>query len=391
MQTTFAATAVALAYLDKLVHDPRVGGWDYDTVNFPKMKGLEPALLVTLNDPMCLLVDPACAENEGGSDHEQLPGDNACTPHMPAGRFAPVSRTHEEAHAHDYPIPSPAAFGEHGYLYGRVALCASDGTQIPSTMFHEVGHYLDHNLGEYDGLSYPWGVTSDEPEGGELTGCCMDSYREGAALAETLGQLVVLYMYRRIYPGMDYTISGAAGPQGSCRLAELGIPETTIVHEDCLSNINGGNDPELLNPDLEVESMLRTFRDDLGFRPQASATGRCDWRTGYKIPSLFQAWWELLFAQECTGDGETLECVDYTGAPVDADYADRYMMALMWALKQGNNVGYVEFWDRMETFIANEFPGDLGLFQHVRDLHDIHPINADGAPVCAAGDPAGPG
>ena len=91
------------------------------------------------------------------------------------------------------------------------------------------------------------------------------------------------------------------------------------------------------------------------------------------------------------GDGETLECVDYTGAPVDADYADRYMMALMWALKQGNNVGYVEFWDRMETFIANEFPGDLGLFQHVRDLHDIHPINADGAPVCAAGDPAGPG
>ena len=367
MQTAFAAAAAGLTFFDKLVHDPSVGGWDYNTEKFPKMQGHEPALLVTINDPMCEMNDPHCDEDE-----------DECGPFIPAGRFQPMLRTIEQANAHDYPIPAPASFGANGYLYGRVALCASDGTHIPSTMFHEIGHYIDQNLGDYAGLS---GVTNDQLEGGTLAGCCMDSYREGVALAETIGQLVTMYLYRRTYPGIDYTISQAAGPEGSCTLAELDIPGTTIFHKDCVNSGNGGSD-EFDLPG-STNSILETFRDDLYHRPQTDADASCAYSTGYKIPSLFQAWWELLFAQQCSGDGDTLSCSDYTGATVAPDYADRYMMALMWALKQGNSVGYVEFWDRMGEYIASEFPGDLALFQHVRDLHDIHVINADGAPVCA--------
>ncbi len=164
--------------------------------------------------------------------------------------------------------------------------------------------------------------------------------------------MVAAYGLRRVYPSVSYTVNGA------CNLGSLiGNMPHNVVDPACYPGV-------------------ARFGDD---RVDDTGPGGCNKSDGYHMDSVHQAFWELLWGRSCGVVGGTTYCSGMR-AP---DYADRWMEALLSALRMGNSQHIVQLWDNMEAFIAEAYPSDLALMQHVRQLHEIEALPHAESASCA--------
>jgi hypothetical protein len=180
-------------------------------------------------------------------------------------------------------------------------------------LFHELGHYYD-NFNAH-------GFLSED-------------------LREIVPQLFCLYLHRKLYPDLTYTLS-TLPEEGHCDLGVLiGHNAGLVVHPDCINN------PSDIAQSIVVEDS-----------------------NGYTIKAFTQAFWSLLFGVACSVENNLLVCTSPKN--LVPNYEDRWMEALLFALQMGNEQSFVEFWENMELFIESNYPADLDLIQSVRALHGL--------------------
>ncbi|MFV0473014.1 MAG: hypothetical protein ACK5MQ_02055 [Pikeienuella sp.] len=241
------------------------------------------------------------------------------------GIFRFVKLSEADADALDLPAPHPLVFHCRDGSNAQVACDdpAADGPAFQymsllgaraappfhtRTLFHEIGHYYD-NFNDY-------GVSGDN--------------------AEIVAQLFALYLHRRIYD-LDYRITGNADVE--CSLSALVSHSAgVVVDPTCVADLN-------------------------------QISGEIDFDGPYTVRSFTQAWWSLLFGVSCTLSGGALIC-DQPGA-LAADYPDRWMEALLFALQTGNDLEPVELWDAMALFIDANYPQENARLATVRALHGL--------------------
>ncbi|MEM7188158.1 MAG: hypothetical protein AAF439_00985, partial [Pseudomonadota bacterium] len=176
------------------------------------------------------------------------------------------------------------------------------------TLFHEMGHYYD----------------------------TFNTYGLSGENFEIIPQLFSLYLHRRVYD-LDYQITGNAAV--NCSLSTLvGHSAGRVVHPDCIFDT-----------------------DDISTMPVFDGE--------YTVQSFTQGYWSLLNGVSCTLNGDTLNCGEPGG--LAADYPDRWMEALLFALQVGNELTFTEIWEAMALFIDANYPGDSARLQTVRSLHGL--------------------
>ena len=176
------------------------------------------------------------------------------------------------------------------------------------TLLHEVGHYYD-NFNSY-------GISGDN--------------------GEIVAQLFSLYLHRRIYD-LDYRLTG--NNEVECDLGALvGHSAGLVVHPECISDLD------------QISTQI-------------------DFEGPYTVKSFTQAYWSLLYGVSCTTSSGGLNCNVPSG--LSADYPDRWMEALLFALQLGNNLEPVEIWNNIAVFIDANYPEDSARLQTVRTLHGL--------------------
>ncbi|MDH3501299.1 MAG: hypothetical protein OEL69_02175 [Nitrosopumilus sp.] len=180
------------------------------------------------------------------------------------------------------------------------------------TLFHELGHY-------YDDFNTHGFLVDD--------------------LREIVPQLFSLYLHRKLYPDLIYTLS-TMSEEACCNLQHL-ISHSAglVVHPDCIDDLTD------ISQSIKLEG------------------------NGYTVKSFTQAYWSLLFGVSCSIENNSVVCVQPNNLP--SDYEDRWMEALLFAMQMGNEQSLVEFWENMELFIESNYPDDLNLIQSARALHGL--------------------
>jgi len=231
--------------------------------------------------------------------------DQICGPGSPAGCYRGVWLSEDDTNALELPVPHQLVYvcrnasGEivrcsdpdvaSNEQYGNMVAVRAPFPFHTRTFFHEMGHYYD-NFNAHRVL--------DEN------------------LREIVAQLFSLYLHRKLYPELTYILSTL--PEGShCSLADL-ISHNAglVVHPDCIDD-----------PSDVAQSIIVT-------------------NNGYSIQAFTQAYWSLLFGVTCSLENNSVVCVQPDNMP--ANYEDRWMEALLFALQMGNEQSFVEFWENME-------------------------------------------
>jgi hypothetical protein len=241
------------------------------------------------------------------------------------GIYRLVRLTEVDTDTLDLPVPHPLVFHCRNQDHAQVSCDdpAADGPAFQyvsllgaraappfhtRTLFHEIGHYYD-NFNVY-------GVSGDN--------------------AEIIAQLFALYLHRRIYD-LDYRLTG--NPDVECSLSALVSHSAgLVVHPDCITDLD-------------------------------QISGAIVFNGPYTVRSFTQAYWSLLFGVACTTSGGTLNC-DVPGG-LAADYPDRWMEALLFALQIGNDLDPVEIWDAMALFVDANYPQESDILAAVRALHGL--------------------
>lgn len=247
--------------------------------------------------------------------------------------------------------------GEPSFYMSTVNVCVDDDAFV---LFHELGHYLDRHLA----LGFLRAVDGEQ--------CVADTSDEAAALGETVANLTGLYLLRRLYPDLPYTLDTL---DGGCSFSPVDSRLGSVIHDDC--------------PPGTGESALEYVRNFQCERPDTPAIedefDGCGYNFGYTQAGIFQAWWQLLNGQHCEFEvgggfmGQTIESVSCTDVSTGSGYEDRWMGLLLYALAQGNQSTYDELFDHIAgtalfihlldpTVIRTE---DLELLGNVRDNHSI--------------------
>jgi hypothetical protein len=232
------------------------------------------------------------------------------------GIFKGIWASEEDTESLDLPLPHPTVYVPRGggskEQYIDVVCVRSPMPFHTHTFFHEMGHYYDnHNT---------FGILDGD-------------------LQEIVPQLFSLYLHRKLYPKLPYTLA-TLSEEGHCSLSYL-IHQNAglVVHPDCVDEQS------------DIAQSIEVSND------------------GYSIRAFTQAFWSLLFGVSCSADSIPIECDQPDNLP--NNYEDRWMEALLFALQMGNFQGLVEFWDNMEIFISLNYPQDLDLLQSVRAFHGI--------------------
>jgi hypothetical protein len=196
--------------------------------------------------------------------------------------------------------------------------------------------------------------------------CCLDRPNEARAMAESIAQLFGLFLMERWYNELDYTLSAMPAAGDACKLSSLmSHMPGSIVHPDCMDDAEliwtlnekrpGGDDP------------------DFGCNPSGPNT--------YGVHAQAQAFWSLLFGQQCSIVGDGVSCV-LAHSPLPGGYSVRWMEALLAALQMGNQHSFISLWDSMEAYIGANYPQDVDFLQSVRELHGLEPLPHGEDPGC---------
>ncbi len=213
------------------------------------------------------------------------------------------------------------------YKTAMIALTTADDALI----FHELGHYYDwHTNFGFLGRGL---VTNN---------CTQDTPDESEALAETVGDMTALYLHKKLYPGMNYTLANASHP---CAMQDMGVPGV-IHHNTCINNA----------------SQIRNFQNE---RPDANASQPCNKSTGYYQGAIMQAFWEYLSGRSCD------ENAPYS-CQISFYSADRGMRAMLYAEAQSNLQSYEQFFENMGTYLLATY--GAGHYNHFREIMQHHGI-----------------
>jgi Fungalysin/Thermolysin Propeptide Motif len=203
-------------------------------------------------------------------------------------------------------------------------------------MFHELGHYYD--------LHTNYGMLGT---GLVTTNCVQDTTDEAEALAETVADMTKLYLYKKLYPGLDYNLAATTTP---CSFQALGAGTATVHSQAC-------------TPSTQY---LAEFDDG---RPTAHANQPCNKSQGYNIGAVIQAFWEYLNAQSCD-----------TASPFACDDPDRHytpdrgMRAMLYAESLSNLQSYEQFFENMGDYLlATHGQAHYDRFHSIMQHHGILP------------------
>lgn len=221
---------------------------------------------------------------------------------------------------------------EHPYVSNNyktavIALVTAD----ESLIFHELGHYYD--------LHTDYGFMG---KGLVTNNCVQDTPDESEALAETVADMTALYLYKKLYPGMNYTLSNASHP---CVMQDMGVPGV-IHHNTCINNA----------------SQIRNFQNE---RPDADDSQPCNKSNGYNQGAIMQAFWEYLSGKSCDEN-----------APYNCQTsfysADRGMRAMLYAESLSNLQSYEQFFENMGTYLLATY--GAGHYNHFHEIMQHHGI-----------------
>jgi hypothetical protein len=222
---------------------------------------------------------------------------------------------------------------EHPYVsnsYQTAAIGLSSTNEY--VIFHELGHYYD--------LHTNYGFMGN---GLVTNNCVWDTPDESEALAETIGDMTAVYLYKKLYTGLNYTLSTTAHP---CSLQDFGVPGL-VHHNTCISN----------------DSQISNFQDD---RPSASASQACNKSAGYQQGAIMQAFWEYLSGRSCDENApySCLSSLYYS--------PDRGMRAILYAESLSNLQSYEQFFENMGTYLL--FTYGQAHYDHFHDIMQHHGI-----------------
>ena len=214
------------------------------------------------------------------------------------------------------------------YTTAAIVLCAMQRAQ---TLFHELGHYYDMHT-EYGFMGD--GLVSDT--------CIWDTPDEAEALAETVADMTVVYLYNQLYAGIGYTLETTSTP---CAFGSLGLEG--IVHG-----------PSCTDEDDEIHS----FQQD---RPDFSTSQACNVSSGYRQRAIMQAFWEYTSGRNCVATAPYL-CATFPSIP------NHGMRAMLYALSLSNLQSYEQFFEHMHTYISVTYgQAEASRFRSIMQHHDI--------------------
>jgi hypothetical protein len=226
---------------------------------------------------------------------------------------------------------------EHPYIsnaYQTAAILLNSHQEY--VMFHELGHYYD--------LHTDYGTLGT---GLVTTNCVQDTADEAEALAETVADMTKLYLYKKLYPGLDYNLSATTTP---CSFAALGAGSAKVHSQTC-------------TPSAQY---LAEFDDE---RPTARANQPCNKSEGYNIGAVMQAFWEYLNSQTCETTSP-FTCDD----PMRHYTPDRGMRAMLYALSLSNLQSYEQFFENMGTYLlVSHGQAHYDRFHSIMQHHGILP------------------
>jgi hypothetical protein len=358
IQDRYHKLVEALAVLDPLMAE---AGWEHDA-------GIEaaapppivrPAELLLLYDTPCIGASGTAPGITSSTFVRQAEQELLDLPHYsPWNQLAAaqpgVCSTESDCNA-NLTCMDGQCVGDPGFAMSTVNACTHGD---PFVLFHEIGHYYERHAA-YGFLS---GVDGEQ--------CVADSSDEATPLGESVASMTALYLLRRLYPSLPYTLDTLGS---GCSFGPLDSRLGAVIHQDCPP---GGAEPL---------AYARSFACE---RPDSSAPDDqhpgCEISSGYHQAGVFQAWWQLLNGQHCeleVGGGflpqiESVSCTDVSTGP---GYEDLWMALLLRALAQGNHQGYDELFDTIEglaTLVHWFYPMvirdlDLQLLANVRENHSI--------------------
>jgi hypothetical protein len=295
-----------------------------------------PRLILVTNGP-----STACSPGEGGSQPACASNTAAPGPALDIPPHTPP----------DGGIPEP---------YGLVI---TKSAVRNNTMFHEFGHIADsfsyaHVLGN--------GVVGSgcDADGNCVPSCVLDTPDESEPLAETVADVMELYLIDRFYPLIAYeecsTLNLVSGSGG-----------VDVHHPACLDSAN------------DVEQFSDTRPDAPGYieSPPSSGifepTGKCGISEGYRQDAVYQAWWKFSHGLECSTEAP-FQCDADDALASPETYADVGIAAYLYALEQSNAQSYKMFFSNMALFLDCTVGSNVGgLF---RRNFAQHGIIEDGGP-----------
>ncbi len=184
-------------------------------------------------------------------------------------------------------------------------------TKNEVTLFHELGHYYD--------MYSTYGTMGT----GLLTNSCTwDTPDESIPLRETVGDVVMLYLYRKLYTGLPHTLGTTNTP--------------------CTFQAFSGVIPVHTGACPALGQSIYQFVDD---RPAATTNSPCLPTTGYRMGSIWQAVWKSVNGMSCN----TL--APYDCATITPFESDTVMEALLYALTLSNLQSYEQFFENVWFFV----------------------------------------
>lgn len=223
---------------------------------------------------------------------------------------------------------------EHPYVSNSYKTAAMGLTTADErVIFHELGHYYD--------LHTNYGFMG---KGLVTNNCVQNTPDESEALAETIADMTAVYLYKKLYGGLNYTLSTTSAP---CEMSDFGVPGL-VHHGNCINK----------------DSQIRNFQNE---RPAANGSQPCNKSSGYNQGAIMQAFWEYISGRSCN-ENAPYSCQGLTFSP------DRGMRAMLYAESLSNLQSYEQFFENMGTYLLVTYgQGHYNRFHDIMAHHGILP------------------
>lgn len=133
------------------------------------------------------------------------------------------------------------------------------------------------------------------------------------------------------------------------------------IHELLQSDISAVGAPV----DIHHSSCVGTPSQFDTDRPSAHPSQPCSTYAGYRMPSVYQAFWKYLHGKSCTESGN---CSNLDSKPT----VDSLLEAIFYAFSLGNLQSYKQFFGHMATYLgANHGDATESFFRETLTLHGL--------------------